>query len=135
MIRRNGKKQVRRAAAAVEMAVVTPLLLTLTFGIIEFGWMFAVRNTMINAAREGARTLALQGRTADDVDGIVMEYMTPLGLADTVTVEALEPTEDDPTVSVTLTVPRSAASLVGDFFGFANSGNITATAFMRREGM
>ena len=46
----------RRAAAAVEMAVVTPLLLAVLFGIIEFGWLFTVQHTLVNAAREGART-------------------------------------------------------------------------------
>ena len=34
----------RRGAAVVEMAVVTPLLLTLLFGVIEFGWVFMVKD-------------------------------------------------------------------------------------------
>ncbi len=55
----------KRAAAVVEMAVVTPLLLTLLFGVIEFGNSFMFRQILTNAAREGARTSAIQA-TADD---------------------------------------------------------------------
>ena len=39
MTQRKGKKR-RWASATVEMAIVTPLLLTMLFGIIEYGWVF-----------------------------------------------------------------------------------------------
>ena len=54
-----------RGAAVVEMAVVTPLLLTLLFGVIEFGNSVMFRQILTNAAREGARTSAIQS-TAND---------------------------------------------------------------------
>jgi hypothetical protein len=46
-------------AAAVEMALVLPLLLLLVFGIIEFGFIFNRWITVTHAAREGVRLLAL----------------------------------------------------------------------------
>jgi hypothetical protein len=46
-------------AAAVEMALVMPLLLLLVFGIIEFGFIFNRYITLTHAAREGVRQLAL----------------------------------------------------------------------------
>lgn len=48
-----------RGAAAVEMAVVMPLLLLLVCGIIDLGRMFNVQITLSAAAREGARWAAL----------------------------------------------------------------------------
>ena len=50
----------RRGAAAVEMAVVAPVLILLLGGIIQFGGLFFLHNNMVNAAREAARALALK---------------------------------------------------------------------------
>ncbi|HTG48038.1 MAG TPA: TadE/TadG family type IV pilus assembly protein [Actinomycetota bacterium] len=44
-----------RGAAAVEFAIVAPLLFILVFGIIDFGFGFHAWNAIENAAREGAR--------------------------------------------------------------------------------
>jgi Flp pilus assembly protein TadG len=116
------------------MALVTPLLLALVFGIIEFGWMFAVRNAMTNAAREGARTGTLQGRDAADVEARVRDYLTGIGLDQEVTVTVTEPTPADPTVRVQVSVPRSQVSLVGFFFGYTG-GTVETDCSMRKEGM
>jgi Flp pilus assembly protein TadG len=52
-----------RGAALVELAIVTPVLLLLVMGIIEFGWIFNGFITITGAAREGARVAVV------DVDG------------------------------------------------------------------
>jgi Flp pilus assembly protein TadG len=49
-----------RGSAAVEFALVLPLLLMLVFGIIDFGRMYNAKITLNEAAREGARSAALQ---------------------------------------------------------------------------
>jgi Flp pilus assembly protein TadG len=49
-----------RGAAAVEFALVLPLLVLLVFGITEFGRVYYVQTTISGAAREGARAMALQ---------------------------------------------------------------------------
>ncbi|MGC9668324.1 TadE/TadG family type IV pilus assembly protein [Planosporangium sp. 12N6] len=51
-------------AAAVEMALVLPLLLFIMFGVIDFGRMLNAQITLTEAAREGARAAAL-GQSAD----------------------------------------------------------------------
>lgn len=48
-----------RGAAAVEFALVVPMLLLLVFGIIDFGRMLNVKITLTQAAREGARAAAV----------------------------------------------------------------------------
>jgi Flp pilus assembly protein TadG len=47
-----------RGAAAVEFALVVPLLLMLVFGIISYGYMLSFRQTLSQAASEGARAAA-----------------------------------------------------------------------------
>jgi hypothetical protein len=133
---RAGDRRWRRASAAVEMAVVSPLLLALVFGIIEFGWLFTVQHTLVNAAREGARLGVLQGTDASDVTARVRECLAPMGLDGSVSIDVSElpPPPSDPMVTVQLSVPRAEVSLVGSFFGFT-SGDLEAQCAMRREGM
>ncbi|MFN0136235.1 MAG: TadE/TadG family type IV pilus assembly protein [Phycisphaerae bacterium] len=133
-MRRLKSSRNRRAAVAVEMAVISPVMFSILFGIIEFGWLFTVRHTMVNAAREGARLGALPSVTGDEVEERTMQFLEPLGIDDISTVTVTEPTEEDPTVTVLITAPRSSVSLVGNFFGWT-SGTIEGTASMRREGM
>ena len=57
-MKRKGRKG-EDGAAAVEMALVLPLLLLLIFGIIEFGFIFNRKITIDHAAREGVRHLAI----------------------------------------------------------------------------
>jgi Flp pilus assembly protein TadG len=53
-----------RGAAAVEFAIVIPLLLLLLIGIAEFGRVFYMQNSITNAARVAARTMAVEASTA-----------------------------------------------------------------------
>lgn len=46
-------------AAAVEFALVLPILVALLFGIVEFGFAFNTQISMTQAAREGVRVVAL----------------------------------------------------------------------------
>src|SRR5512137_1911949 len=71
----------RRGAAVVEMAVVTPLLLLILFGIMEFGWVFMMEQTITNATREAARVGILQGATHTDIQNRFAQAMAPTGLA------------------------------------------------------
>jgi len=49
-----------RGAAAVEMAIILPVLVFLVFGIIDFGRMLNAQIILTEAAREGARAAALE---------------------------------------------------------------------------
>lgn len=61
-----------RGAAAVELAIVLPLLLLLVFGIIEFGRGYEVKVQLTGSVREGARALAL-GESQADVEQAVID--------------------------------------------------------------
>jgi Flp pilus assembly pilin Flp len=51
----SGPDRAERGAAAVEFALVLPLLVALLFGFIQFGIAFSAKIQATNAAREGAR--------------------------------------------------------------------------------
>ena len=55
----------QRGVAVVEMAVVLPVLALLLLGGIDIALQFYVRHSMVNAAREAARTLAVREGTPD----------------------------------------------------------------------
>jgi Flp pilus assembly protein TadG len=48
-----------RGAAAVEFALVAPLLVLLVFGIVSYGYLLSFRQAMSQAAAEGARAAAV----------------------------------------------------------------------------
>lgn len=55
----NRKARGEHGAAMVEMALITPFLLLLLFGIIEFSWLFSQNLDVRHGAREGARLVAV----------------------------------------------------------------------------
>jgi hypothetical protein len=69
-----------RGAAAVEFAIVLPLLLTILFGTIEWGYYFFTREIVINSAREGARVGTLQTMQSTDAINAAKNYLTGSGL-------------------------------------------------------
>jgi Flp pilus assembly protein TadG len=57
-----------RGAAAIEFALVLPLLLLILLAIIEFGRAYNVQISLTNAARETARTMAIKSTSLSDAD-------------------------------------------------------------------
>ena len=49
----------RRGSNAIEFALTVPLFVALVTAIMEFGWMFFVRSTVIHAVRDGCRAGAV----------------------------------------------------------------------------
>ena len=121
-----------RGAAAVELAVVLPLLLTLVFGIIEFGWVFMVRETLTNSSREGCRVAVLQGSTEQNIQDQVAASMNPTGLS-TYTVQITRSSPGNPNETVKVLIPYADVSLLGGYFG-PTDFNLGATTVMRKEG-
>lgn len=80
-----------RGAAAVEFAILLPLLLMLVLGTIEFGRAYNAQITLTNAARDGVRYMAI--------------YKDPPGAKAAATKAA---------VSVSTTIPTSDVTLSTD---------------------
>lgn len=67
----------RAGTASVEFALILPLLLSLLFGIIEFGFIFKDQLTLLQCAREGVRVAAV-GRQIVEVNARVVSAATTL---------------------------------------------------------
>jgi Flp pilus assembly protein TadG len=129
----------RRGAAVVEMAIVTPLLIMMLLGVMEFGWVMMVRETLTNATREACRVRVLQGSTDADALARFSTAVAPSGLRDTTGLLTIAFDTATSTYTVTATVPRERVSLtgVGGYLqrimpGFLN-GNIRVSCSMRQE--
>jgi len=71
----------KRGQALVEFAIVIILLFLLVFGIIQFGWLMYIKNTLNNAARAGARTaVVLPGYDATNLTGLKDTSGSPVTL-------------------------------------------------------
>jgi len=57
-----------RGAAAVEFALVMPLLVMILLGIMEFGYAFFIQASVAGAARAGVRSYAINWSTANAQD-------------------------------------------------------------------
>ncbi len=108
MIKRHRKCDQRRGVVLIEAALVFPILLLLTFGLIEYGWLFLRMESLSNAARRGARMAVTPDATNSDVVSAIGNMMTYSGLEDsgyTVTVSSLD-VDPGETVTVRIVVPN-----------------------------
>ncbi len=71
-----GRHPVSQGSVSVEMALVTPLLLVLLFGIIEFGLIFKDVAILKQAAREGSRTASVGASTTEITDRVTASGTT-----------------------------------------------------------
>jgi len=93
----------RRGAAALELAVVLPLLALLLLGIWEVGRVVEAQQLVSNAAREGGRQASTGSKTSDQVQQDVLNYLAKAGVdttGSTVTITNLtDSTRNDPTTA------------------------------------
>jgi Flp pilus assembly protein TadG len=120
--RRPGEDQ---GSAAVEFALVLPVLMLIVFGIIDFGRMLNARITLSQAAHEGARAAAVvDGDEALAVITTVMGSMAA-GMAPPA-VTACEAGENE--ASVTVTYRFSYVTPLAVLGGFGDDDGMTMTA-------
>jgi Flp pilus assembly protein TadG len=103
MLPRTGRVGARRAVAAVELALLSPLLVALLLGIWEVGRLIQVNQILSNAAREGGRQASTGLRTNAEVEQVVRDYVGNAGLPTgnvTVTVTNLTDSSRDAKVAV-----------------------------------
>ena len=113
-----GKPKTRRGAAAVELAIVAPLFVTLMLGVAEASRLFHAQNQLALAAREGAR-LAAMDRTGMLGEGVttnakvaadIQHFLAANGLpGDDVDVFIVDP--DDHTTTFDLDDPANDLKL------------------------
>ena len=128
-----------RGAAAVEFALVLPLLLTIVFGTIEWGYYFFTREIVVNSAREGARAGTLQYTPPTSSTSVAIttatNYITSAGLAAAqATVSAVPASGTCPSGSSCIRVQYTLPTLTGFLDAILGSTRtIDAYAEMRKS--
>lgn len=95
----------RRGVTTVEFALVLPLALFITFGLIEFSRVNMIRNTMQNAAYEGARAAIIRGGTANKAKRAAKNILATVRIQNPrVIVTPTEITNETPEVEVEIRI-------------------------------
>ena len=131
------RKMDRVGAAAVEFAIVGPLMIMLTMGMMEVGRAVMVKQVMINASREGARMAILPSTTAQDVIAQVQSQLAASSInGTTVTVipASLANAAAGTAVTVSISVNASQVSWIPNP-AFTLNQTISAATTMRRESL
>jgi len=127
-----------RGVALTELALVLPLLLLLTFGVLEYGWLFTKAAELGNAARHGARVGVRPGANSAQVKADIASFMQLAGLNSAQYQVLLTPSEvaglaPGQTFTVRITVPYSQVELIG-FPLVPTPANLRAQVVMAKEG-
>lgn len=132
------KKTRYRGIAAVEAAIVFPLLLLLTLGVIEYGWMFLKAEQTTNAARNGARIAIRPGENNASVAAEIDLLMSDAGMGSSgYTITFTPANVTDPllgeTLKVQISVPWANIALMNIPL-LPGPANISASVAMAKEG-
>jgi Flp pilus assembly protein TadG len=143
----------QKGTSAVEFALVLPILIIITFGIIEFGMLIYNQQVLTNASREGARAgiVASSPRVpptgANSIESVVQNYCIDHLSGNPITI-TFGATNNLPTVTTVGYSPTAAFRapltvqvnyqysflVIPDFIpGIARLRNMQAVAVMRYE--
>lgn len=141
------RKNPRSGAALVEMAIVLPIFLMVSLGIIEFGRGLMVANMVTNAAREGARMAVLDGSSNTQVQQAVVDFLTAstgvkagdISVAITITPAAGNPNPANQCsaamardlITIQVQIPFSKVALIPG--GYLANATLTGRSAMRHE--
>lgn len=64
-----------QGAAAVEMALILPIMLLLLFGIIDIGRYYWAQHSVVHAVNEATRLAVLEGVTEDEINRVVTFHL------------------------------------------------------------
>ena len=135
MRKRIRSKRKRRGASTVEFALVVPVMLTFTFGLIEMSRISMIKEAVVQASREGARVGVRPTASISDVETRIDEELAIMNITGAnveITPGTLDEAEPGDDVTIRITIPISEISLVPGFFSF-DGVDISAETTMRRE--
>ena len=136
----NRRIKTRRGIASVEAAIIFPLLLTVIFGMIEYGWLLREQQIVLNTCREGARVGAMVDSTSNNVTGstgVVTTIMSGYSLAGytaTLNPSNISSSNLSKGDTFTLTISIPYKPLLGITSLFPLPSTLTAAVTMEKEG-
>lgn len=124
----NGKS--RKASILVEFGLTVPIFFLFTLGIMEFAFLFFIQHSMLNSARDAARSYAIRELNATETQQLALDSLSLINVNFTVQVSP----QDDSGVErwVEISAPISEASL-GDPLNIFSGEDLIVRVEMRRE--
>ena len=117
----------RTGVAAIEFAIIAPIVIVLFSGIIQFGFALFIQNHMVDVARDSARRFAVGETTQAETVQFAQNTLLNWGVTYTVVVTPPDPDDpDDNDVVVNISLPRSSAAIL-DMLGLFQSGTLSAS--------
>lgn len=124
------------------MALVLPVLLMLSLGVVDYGYYFFVKNTLQGAASAGVRAAIPPGATNANVTGVISSMMTAAGLQNSGYTVTLTPSDvstatdgQNVTVKITCTWANCGThALPAGMGGISNAKQVIGSAVMQKEG-
>lgn len=133
-MRRHQMGRPRTAAAAVEFAIVAPLLFLLFFAAMEFCRVAMIRHTADNAVYEGCRVGIIPGATVKEIRTETMLILNTLGVTNVnLIIDPPKIERSTEQVTVRLEVPLDDNSFVPN--QFLAGKTIVRELTLRREGI
>lgn len=134
--RKNKDRVSERGAAAMEFALLLPILAALIFGMIDFGRMLWFQEVLVNATRDGVRqgTLFNSGNGQSEIQGIIAQALNNGGVpADglSVSVNGLGTGQGNP-LTVTSSIPWQFM-IVDSLIPALTTNQLQATVVMMNE--
>jgi len=135
---KNKHVRVPHGTAVLEMSIVLLLLMYITLGAIEYGWIFLKQEQIANAAREGARLAVTPSATNATVTSEISTLMSGYGLTGKYSTPVFTPSDVSTasvggTVAVNVSVPYSNIGLT-KFSMLPLPTTLSATVTMEKEG-
>lgn len=121
----------------VEAAIILPLLLMLTLGAIEYGWLFLNAQQVTNAARQGARVAILPHANAQaEAEALINTLLNNAGLSDNSPVVNITPETigGRPGIRVQISIPTVNLLIVNAPALIPVPATIGSNVAMAREG-
>jgi Flp pilus assembly protein TadG len=128
----------RRGALLVEAALVLFLLITLSMGVMEYGWLYYKASQTNMAARHGARIAALVDKTGADAQAAIDAIMANAGITSyTVEISPADVTslESGDLLTVTVTAPYAGALAVVNAPFIPIPDELRVSVTMAKEGV
>lgn len=142
MLKKTHKKRIRArtsrmGAAMIEFALVAPLMILFTLGIIEMGRMTMVKQVLTNISREGARMATLPEATNASVQSQVQQLLVGSninGATITLNPSSISTAASGSLVTVSITVNAESISWLNTPLFMAGK-SVSASTAMRRESL
>jgi Flp pilus assembly protein TadG len=129
---RTGLFKQQSGTAAAEMALVTPLLITLMFGAFELGNYFLSEHVVVKAVRDGARFAGRQSFDTMPCGGPAANETQIKNLVRTGTLTGTSPRlagwTSNTTITVTITCEPTASGYSGIYSGLTDVPIVTVSA-------